>query len=132
VDGFNVSLADLAEGASSVPFEPLAPTRIVDRAVGVAPAESRGVVGVCYATGPGPGGGTLQSGDGVAFMAVDASGRVVQGPMVLAEDISNIGGCDIAWSGEEFVVAYWRIDFVETNSLVLDRSEVRAKRIALK
>jgi hypothetical protein len=40
---------------------------------------------------------------------VNSAGALVGGPHVVAEGIENVGGCDVAWSGSELLVAWWDI-----------------------
>ena len=88
----------------------LAPAGVADRRPGVAFAPELGLIGICYATGPGPAGGEYGRRDGVSFVTVDEQGAPVGEPMVIADWLWNIGGCDVAWSGEAFLLAYWDID----------------------
>jgi hypothetical protein len=86
---------------------------VLDRPPAAAAAAERGVIGVCYPTGdarpPGPAGSSNHD-NGVAFALLDREGELIGEPRVIATDLENIGGCDVAWSGKEFLVVYWQID----------------------
>jgi len=125
---FGTNGAALWTADVTTPGQPLAPrfvaaTGVADRDVGVAAANELGIIGVCFGTGPGPGGGFGQFDDGVSFVAVDADGEVVAGPTVIEDAFTNIGGCSVAWSGQEFAVAYWKIKAQGATS------ELRVRRI---
>jgi hypothetical protein len=85
-------------------------TGVADRRPGVALVESGGLTAVCYATGPGPGGGFGLHEDGVSCVLVDGEGALLGEPLVIADGIDNIGGVDVAWSGESLLVVYWDIE----------------------
>jgi hypothetical protein len=97
----------------------VATSKVADRRPGAAASVEHDVVGVCYATGPGlqgGAGGSAGRGDGVSFVLVGLDGLPVSEPQVIATDLANIGGCDVAWSGKEFLVAWWDIDFDRAGS----------------
>lgn len=121
-DGASLWTADVTDPSVVPVVRDLAPTGIMDREVRTAVASELGVVGVCYGTGSGPAGGG--GNDGVSFVAVNASGEVVQGPVAIETGFENIGGCAVAWSGEEFAVAYWKIHWPTQTS------QLRVQRIA--
>lgn len=89
------------------PF-PLGPTGITDRRAGVAPAREHELVGVCWARGAGPGGGSPAAEDGVSIQVVGLDGTPLSAPLALVSGLTNIGGVDCGWDGSDFVVIWWR------------------------
>lgn len=80
-------------------------TRIEDRKPGLAPAHANGYLGLCWENGPGPWGGDAAE-DSVDFQIIDEDGLPLGAPVVVASDL-HVRGCAVAWSGSEFLVAYW-------------------------
>lgn len=71
---------------------------------GIAPVEELGYLGVCYAiTGAGPDGGT-----GLVFALVGPDADPWGERVTITTGQRNIGGCAAAWSGVEFLVAWWQ------------------------
>ncbi len=126
MDGGSLWAASLAASDESPAVASVASSGVVDRRPGIAAAAELGLAGVCYATGPGPAGGSAGRDDGVAFALIDAEGRLAGEPRQLAAELDNLGGCDIAWSGEAFLVAWWDIDLAADPAV----SVVRGQRIA--
>jgi hypothetical protein len=110
MDGRVVWVALFREDGESPPVVEIAKSGIVDRRPGIAAAPEIGLAGVCFATGRGPAGGSTDHGDGVSFALIDSDGQLAAEPRVLAAGLADIGGCDVAWSGETFLVAWWEID----------------------
>jgi hypothetical protein len=65
----------------------------------------RGYLGLCYATcgTPGPDGGD----DGFSFRVIRPDGMPVGTEVEVASGLLGALGCDVGWSGTEFVVVYW-------------------------
>ena len=78
---------------------------IEDRRPHLAAVTERGFLGLCYETGIGPPGGSGH--DGIAFRVIRPDGMPVGAEVVVAAELMNAGGCDVGWSGTEFVVLYW-------------------------
>lgn len=104
--------AQLVEAFAS---EPLASAPIAvgtagvrDRRPGIASASELGFFVVCWASGPGPAGGSRPSDDGVTLQVVGADGSLWGAPLSLVTGEPNIGGVDCGWNGEEVVVIWWR------------------------
>jgi hypothetical protein len=76
-----------------------------DRKPGTAWLAQREVLAVCYTTA----GRDDVADDAVSVVLVDRDGDLVEG-VGIATDIWNGGGCDLAWSGSELLVAWWDID----------------------
>jgi hypothetical protein len=128
MNGHGLWGAMLAESIAPIEGE-IAPSTVADRAPAAAAAEQLGAVGVCYATGQGRyggGGGTQKPTDGVSFVLLNAESDPILPPTVLADDIANIGGCAVAWSGEEFLVVYWHIANSPPDPFT---SQVRGRRL---
>jgi hypothetical protein len=70
-------------------------------------SSARGFLGVCYETGPGPWGGGWGGADGLDFRIIDTRGMPLGAPLVIDSEMENIGGCDVGWSGSDFLVIYW-------------------------
>lgn len=88
--------------------------------------DEHGLYAVCYVTGPGPYGGELGRTNGVSLVLLDRDGAAVLEPVEIASGIWNSGGCDVAWSGSDLMVAWWDID-IETDDYLM--SVVRAMRV---
>jgi hypothetical protein len=103
---------------------------VLDQRPGTASAALLGVIGVCF--GLSSSGEPTEAGgadhDSVAFVLVGPDGRATEAPIVL-QDVGSYGGCDVAWSGDEFLVVYWHI---EPASFGTDQiySKIFAQRIA--
>jgi hypothetical protein len=111
MDGSALWVADVAADGSLSAARNVAPSGVADRRPGVAFAPELGATGVCYATGTGPGGGGgADHHDGVSFVLVDGNGAPAGVPLVIADGLENIGGCDTAWSGDSFLVIWWDIE----------------------
>jgi hypothetical protein len=110
MDGQALWVVPIAKDEAQPSMRRLAPARVADRRPGVAFAKQLGVTGVCYAIGSGPAGGSGDRRDGVSFVLVDAQGAPASEPLVIADQLSNIGGCDVAWSGDAFLVIWWQIE----------------------
>jgi hypothetical protein len=80
---------------------------IRDRRPGIIAVIDRGYFGVCYETGPGPAGGSPGRRDGLDFRIIDTHGLPLGAPLTVVSGLENIGGCDVGWSGGEFIVIYW-------------------------
>jgi hypothetical protein len=110
MDGTSLWTASLAGSDEPPAVTSIASSGVVDRRPAIAAASEIGLAGVCYATGPEPWGGVPGRADGIAFALIDAEGRLAAEPRVLAADVYDVGGCDIAWSGEDFLVAWMQVD----------------------
>lgn len=109
MDGTSVWLVVVDPWSRSVVTEALVigTSGIGDRAPSIAAVEERGYLGVCWAEGRGPWGGS-RFGDGVRFAMVTESGQVLGESILVATPETNIGGCAVTWTGEAFIVAWWR------------------------
>jgi hypothetical protein len=112
IDAAGLWSLELDSPHGAVPHQ-VAESGVLDRPPAAAAAAERGVIGVCYPTAdarsPGPA-GSANHDNGVAFALLDREGELIGEPSVIATDLENIGGCDVAWSGKEFLVVYWQID----------------------
>lgn len=71
---------------------------------GIAPVEELGYLGVCYVIEAGkPDGGT-----GLAFVLAGPDAQPWGEPVTVTTGQRSIGGCAAAWSGSEFLVAWWQ------------------------
>ncbi|MBI5486435.1 MAG: DUF4215 domain-containing protein [Deltaproteobacteria bacterium] len=105
-DAVRVVVVDaLAGEVASGPFA-VASSGIADRRPSLRAVPERGIVGLCYETGPGPAGGS-DGDDGIAFRVLRPDGALVGAEVTVAAGLRNAGGCDVGWSGTEFVVLYW-------------------------
>jgi len=128
MDGERLWAVTLA-GVSTPIEHDIALSGIADRPPGAAAAEPLDAVGVCYATGPGPyGGADAPASDGVSFALLNVGGALILPPSVIADEIENVGGCAVAWSGEEFLVVYWHIAFSDRAEGPFI-SQVRGRRV---
>jgi hypothetical protein len=100
-----VAMVDPFDDRVVVHATPVAAATIRDRRPGIAPVEERGYFGICWATGPNDTGGS--GSDGVAFRLLGRDLAPWGAEVPLASGLANIGGCAAAWTGEDFVVAYW-------------------------
>ena len=92
----------------------------MDRRPGIAQVGD-GRYAVCYSAG-----GRPAAGNRVMLVTIDARGNWVGGPVTVAEGIVNVGGCDLAWSGERLLVAWWDIA-LDTPSTMPPHSVIRAR-----
>lgn len=81
------------------------PTRVgrsdlFDYGAALAAAEDRGFVGLCYSRG-------TQGHQSVVFRVLGPDGSPWTAEQTVAEDLELAAKCDVAWSGEEFLVAWW-------------------------
>jgi hypothetical protein len=108
MDGSDVIVAVADTGTGAVVGGPtrVGQSGIIDRRPGIAPAPSRGYLAICYATGPGPAGGSGGN-DGVAIRLIRPDGSPLGVERVVASGLENIGGCAVSWSGSEFMMIYW-------------------------
>jgi hypothetical protein len=93
---------------------------ISDRRPGIAAVSERGYLGVCYEAGNGPYGGGGTEEDGVSFVLVGPDATVWGEEVPVVEDLRNIGGCAVGWSGDEFLVAWWEAG-LEDNRILVQR-----------
>jgi hypothetical protein len=108
VDGTSVHAAMVDPWTDSVVANQIiGTTSIQDRRVGIASAEAPGFLGACYATGPGSIGGGSAYEDGVAFQLLGPNLDRWGAPLTVVDRLRNIGGCAIAWTGSDFVIAWW-------------------------
>lgn len=109
-DGQRLWVAPLNSQAESPTVRELAPGGIAHRRPGVASVPELDVTGVCFAASTGAASSASSLRDAVSFMLVDSQGRAVGEPLVIADGLYNVGGCDLAWSGAAFLVAWWDIE----------------------
>jgi hypothetical protein len=126
-DGSQLWAAAIARDAQAVAARAVATAGVADRKPGIAAAPELAAFAVCYATGPGPGGGFGRDKDGVSFLLVDQQGAAIGEPVVLADDLENIGGCDVAWSGAAFLAVWWDIELNKSSEA---SSLIRAQLLA--
>ena len=87
---------------------PIAESGAIDRPPGMAAAPELGVVAMCFgvrstdeARPPGS-----ESHVQTAFMLLDRDARVVAEAARIGARVKSFGGCDLAWSGREFLLAH--------------------------
>jgi hypothetical protein len=109
MDGWDVLVTVVEPWTGSIVSGPnvIGQSGIRDRTPGIAAVVDRGFLGVCYETGPGPWGGGWGGADGLDFRIIDTRGMPLGAPLVIDSEMENIGGCDVGWSGSDFLVIYW-------------------------
>ena len=108
-DGTQLWVAPLRYRAEPSMVRELAPPGMVHRRPGVAPVPELGITGVCFAIGTGTANTVHDQSDRISFMLLDKQGMPIGEPLVIADGLYS-GGCDLAWSGESFLVAWWDIE----------------------
>jgi cysteine-rich repeat protein len=80
----------------------------VTTAVDIVAVPERGLLGLCYWSGPGPAGCMPGQPETVIVRVVRPDGTPMGEEVAVASDLACVGGCAIGWSGTEFVVAFWK------------------------
>jgi hypothetical protein len=66
----------------------------------------------------------------VAVALIDGKGTLISGPISVADGVENVGGCDLAWSGEALLVAWWDIALDQPRSAP-EHSIINARLVSL-
>jgi hypothetical protein len=114
-----VAVTDPETGEVVAGPTPVAETRVRDRRPGIAAEPSLGFLAVCYATGPGPTGGSPGVEDGVSLRLVSSDAEPIGDALPVALPMHNAGGCAVGVRGRDVVVVYWRADESASTSRVL-------------
>jgi hypothetical protein len=96
------------DGREATSIHAIAATSAWNFRIGASAADELGQIGVCYTMGSSE--ETWPNSDEVLFVLVDRDGVPVTEPRVVSSALGQAGGCDVAWSGESFLVAWWQIE----------------------
>jgi hypothetical protein len=101
-----VTRVDAASGTILAGPRVVAASPTLDRRPGLRAVAERGVLGLCYQTGPYhfPGSGGE---DGLAFQLITPDAAPLGAPLVLAADLHMICDCVVGWSGSELLAVWW-------------------------
>ncbi len=101
----------------------VAESGIIDRRPRLAPVDERGYLGLCFAQGPGPAGGSGGE-DGIELGLLGNDGTLWGQIIPVVEGLRNAGGCGLGWNGTDFLVVWWEAA-LENNRILAQRVRPR-------